>query len=60
MCIRDRVDVHPDEKDLVLSMVWTLNQDLNKLIEETYEIEMNVPMLLEAKIGKNWLDTIDI
>ena len=54
------VDVHPDEKDLVLSMVWTLNQDLNKIIEETYGIEMNVPMLLEAKIGKNWLDTVDI
>ena len=54
------VDVHPDEKDLVLSMVWTLNQDLNKIIEETYGIDMNVPMLLEAKIGNNWLDTIDI
>jgi|TARA_B100000029_G_C17493363_1_gene929911 hypothetical protein len=54
------VDVHPDEKDLVLSMVWTLNQDLNKIIEETYGIDMNVPMLLEAKIGKNWLDTVDV
>ena len=54
------VDVHPDEKDLVLSMVWTLNQDLNKIIEETYGIDMNVPMLLEAKIGNNWLDTVDI
>ena len=54
------VDVHPEEKDLVLSMVWTLNQDLNKIIEETYGIEMNVPMLLEAKIGNNWLDTVDI
>ena len=54
------VDVHPDEKNLVLSMVWTLNQDLNKIIEETYGIEMNVPMLLEAKIGNNWLDTVDV
>ena len=54
------VDVHPDEKDLVLSMVWTMNQDLNKIIEETYGIDMNVPMLLEAKIGKNWLDTVDV
>ena len=54
------VDVHPDEKDLVLSMVWTMNQDLNNIIEETYGINMNVPMLLEAKIGKNWLDTVDI
>ena len=54
------VDVHPDEKDLVLSMVWTMNQDLNKIIEETYGIKMNVPMLLEAKIGENWLDTVDV
>ena len=54
------VDVHPDEKDLVLSMVWTMNQDLNNIIEETYGINMNVPMLLEAKIGNNWLDTVDI
>lgn len=54
------VDVHPDEKDLVLSMVWTMNQDLNNIIEETYGIKMNVPMLLEAKIGENWLDTVDV
>ena len=54
------VDVHPDEKDLVLSMVWTMNQDLNNIIEETYGIKMNVPMLLEAKIGNNWLDTVDV
>lgn len=54
------VDVHPDEKDLVLSMVWTMNQDLNNIIEETYGIKMNVPMLLEAKIGDNWLDTVDV
>jgi len=37
-----------------------LNLELNKLIEETYGINMNVPMLLEAKIGNNWLDTVDI
>ena len=54
------VDVHPDEKDLVLSMVWTMNQDLNNIIEETYGIKMNVPMLLEAKIGENWLYTVDV
>ena len=34
--------------------------DLNKIIEETYGIDMNVPMLLEAKIGKNWLDIKDV
>jgi len=54
------VDVHPDEKDYVISMVEELNKNLNKLVEETYGIKMNVPMLLEAKIGNNWLDTVDI
>ena len=54
------VDVHPDEKDDVLGMVNDLNNDLNNIIESTYGIELNVPMLLEAKIGRNWLDTVDV
>jgi len=54
------VDVHPDEKDDVLAMVSDLNNDLNNIIESTYGIELNVPMLLEAKIGRNWLDTVDV
>jgi len=54
------VDVHPDEVDQVIQLVNDLNLELNKLIEETYGINMNVPMLLEAKIGNNWLDTVDI
>ena len=54
------VDVHPDEKNDVLGMVNDLNNDLNNIIESTYGIELNVPMLLEAKIGRNWLDTVDV
>ena len=54
------VDVYPDEVDQVIQLVNDLNLELNKLIEETYGINMNVPMLLEAKIGNNWLDTVDI
>jgi hypothetical protein len=34
--------------------------DLDRLIEEAYDIKMNVPLLLEAKIGPNWLDTKDV
>ena len=37
-----------------------MNNDLDKIIEENYDVKMNVPMLLEAKIGSNWLDTNDI
>ena len=37
-----------------------MNKDLDKIIEEAYDVKMNVPMLLEAKIGPNWLDTKDV
>ncbi len=41
-------------------MIHTLNEDLTGLIEEAYGVTMNVPLLLEAKIGPNWLDTKDV
>jgi DNA polymerase I-like protein with 3'-5' exonuclease and polymerase domains len=54
------IDVHPDEKDQVLQIVTDLNGSLEELIEKAYNVKMNVPMLLEAKIGNNWLDTVDV
>jgi DNA polymerase I-like protein with 3'-5' exonuclease and polymerase domains len=54
------IDVHPDEKDQVIQMVYDMNDGLNDLIEQTYGIRMNVPLLLEAKIGPNWLDNKDV
>jgi len=54
------VDVHPDEIDQVLQMVTDMNDDLTGMIENVYGIHMNVPLLLEAKIGPNWLDTVDV
>ena len=54
------VDVHPDEKEKVLFIIETLNRDIVKMVEDTYDVHMNVPLLLEAKIGPNWLDTVDV
>lgn len=54
------VDIHPNEKNYVLQMVNTLNDDITALVEEAYDVRLNVPMLLEAKIGPNWLDTKDV
>jgi DNA polymerase I-like protein with 3'-5' exonuclease and polymerase domains len=54
------IDIHPDEKDLVLSMINDMNEGLTDLVESVYGIRMNVPLLLEAKIGPNWLDTVDV
>jgi len=54
------VDVHPHEKNKVIEIISQMNKDLDKIIEEAYDVKMNVPMLLEAKIGPNWLDTKDV
>ena len=54
------IDVHPDEIDTVIQIINDLNGNLNNLIQKEYGVKMNVPLLLEAKIGDNWLDTKDV
>jgi len=54
------VDVHPEEKDEVLQIIDDMNEGLNDLIEKAYGVVMNVPLLLESKIGPNWLDVDDV
>ena len=53
------IDVHPQEEALVLEIISSMNKGLNDLIKKTYNVTMNVPLLLEAKIGPNWLDVVD-
>jgi DNA polymerase-1 len=54
------IDIHPEEKDEVLQIINGMNEGLNALIEKAYGVKMNVPLLLEAKIGPNWLDVQDV
>ena len=54
------IDVHPDETQKVIKLVEEMNNGLNNLVEKYYGVTMNVPLLLEAKIGDNWLDTVDV
>jgi len=37
-----------------------MNEGLTDLIEKAYNVKMNVPLLLESKIGPNWLDVQDV
>ena len=53
-------DVHPDETNIVLQIIKDVDADLEKLISSAYGVSLNVPMLLEAKIGPNWLDVKDV
>jgi DNA polymerase I-like protein with 3'-5' exonuclease and polymerase domains len=54
------IDVHPDEERLVLQAINNTNEELTNLIAGRWGINFNVPLLLEAKIGPNWLDTKDV
>jgi len=54
------IDVHPDEERLVLQTIDKVNKELPNLIAGRWGVTFNVPLLLEAKIGPNWLDTKDV
>jgi DNA polymerase I-like protein with 3'-5' exonuclease and polymerase domains len=54
------IDVHPDEERSVIDIINKTNDDLPNLIVMRWGVQFNVPLLLEAKIGYNWLDTKDV
>jgi DNA polymerase-1 len=54
------IDIHPEEIEQVKQVITTINKDLATIIKERFDVDFNVPLLLEAKIGPNWLDTKDV
>ena len=54
------IDVHPYEELQVINVIQDTNDKLLELITLRWGIEFNVPLLLEAKIGPNWLDVKDV
>ena len=41
-------------------MGMDVNSRLKSIVESYYDIDVNVPLLLESKIGDNWLDVKDV
>jgi DNA polymerase I-like protein with 3'-5' exonuclease and polymerase domains len=54
------IDVHPEEEEQVINAIDETNNVLPQLIAARWGVNFNVPLLLEAKIGPNWLDTKDV
>jgi len=54
------IDVHPDEEEKVINIIDETNNNLLQLITTRWGVTFNVPLLLESKIGPNWLDTKDV
>jgi DNA polymerase I-like protein with 3'-5' exonuclease and polymerase domains len=50
------IDVHPEEVNKVVEVVDSVQEDLIGLINRRWNIDFNVPLALEAKIGVNWLE----
>ena len=48
------------EINKVVFMIKSINQDIINIVNTQFGIDFNVPLLLESKIGDNWLDTKDI
>ena len=54
------LDVHPLEEATVLRIIDEVNKNLKSIVESHFDIDVNVPLLLESKIGNNWLDVKDV
>ena len=54
------IDVHPNETNKVIQVINRTTEMLTALVNKKWGIDFNVPLLLEAKIGPNWLDTKDV
>jgi len=54
------IDIHPLEIHNVLDIIRNINTSLLGLVNKEFSIDFNVPLLLEAKMGNNWLDTKDV
>jgi DNA polymerase I-like protein with 3'-5' exonuclease and polymerase domains len=54
------IDVHPQEIEQVCSIVEDVQNNLQGLIKQRWDIDFNVPLALEAKLGNNWLDQHEV
>ena len=54
------IDIHPEEEKQILYIIKDINNNMTNIINTFYNIDFNIPLLLESKIGSNWLDTKEI
>jgi len=54
------IDIHPDEEAQVIGVIESVNGDLKEIIDNKFKINFNVPLLLEAKLGVNWLEQQEV
>ena len=54
------LDVHPDEKDQCIQILKESMLSLPSETKRRYGVTYDMPVGIELKIGKNWLDLTEV
>jgi DNA polymerase I-like protein with 3'-5' exonuclease and polymerase domains len=54
------IDVHPQEIEIVCKIIKDVQDNLQGMIKDRWDVDFNVPLALEAKMGNNWLDQHEV
>ena len=57
-CVHDSivVDTYPNEKEQVINCIIFMEQQLRQSFLQRFEVDFTVPLVLECKIGNNWME----
>mgnify|MGYP003111673158 FL=1 len=50
------VDTYPGEENFVTQSISEAEQELRQAFLQKFEVDFDVPLLLECKVGDNWMD----
>ena len=54
------IDVHPGEEDMIIDIVKKGARNVVPMMKEHYDIDFNVPLDTDVKVGYNWLEMREV
>ena len=54
------IDVHPNEEDMIIDIVKKGAKNVVPMMKEHYDIDFNVPLDTDVKVGYNWLEMREV
>ena len=54
------IDVHPNEEDVIIDIVKRGARNVVPMMKEYYDIDFNVPLDTDVKVGYNWLEMREV
>ena len=54
------IDVHPNEEDMIIDIVKKGARNVVPMMKEHYDIDFNVPLDTDVKVGYNWLEMREV